>query len=220
VSRLFALLLALAPALASAQSPELVAHMKACTMRVVVPNPTETDSPFYFGTGTIVGAHGSVFVVTNEHVARRRTKDIWVQFTPNVSYHADVKATSKQMDLAVMVARAQIGGGAITAQFDPDNKYYLGGFGTEGVFHVHPLKVRTERGTNPWIEFDGLICKGDSGGGVFNQHGKVVGVVHGGFPNLGVVYATIGAPFRSILSTASIRPPALRPCDAQAGAIK
>jgi S1-C subfamily serine protease len=169
------------------------------------------DDKIAYGSGVVLGDANRPLIVTNYHVVENALPaprtiavrpsgwDGWVE--------AAVVAVDTQMDLAALVAARPLATATTAAKFDERATYTLAGFGVEGKFHTHTIKPVQWTGLGPvggstwsWVIFDAPCCHGDSGGGIFNSRGEVVGVVWG---SDGKAHATCGRPFREIIKRAT-----------------
>lgn len=167
------------------------------------------DGTSFYGSGVHVLYGGSTYVVTNYHVISEAGANGTIYAMPD----ADTKlvATVDEVDTLYDVAVLEVEGltgGATVVKFSPGKTYHSAGFRGDGVRHSHRLFPKLWRGQKPregsgrwsWVTFDAPVCKGDSGGGVFNEAGEVVGVVWGSYSDES--WATVGNPFRAALDKA------------------
>lgn len=199
------LICALSCAPALAQSPHCETIMRAYSVRVFCEITLSDGSGdgWGLGSGVIVCSEGGPLVVTASHVVHDRTGKVWYQIGDTKKY-TSVLTEDPVMDLAVLDARAEINGGAQPTKFIPGAVYYLAGFKQDGVYHIHRLKHVSCLGYSgrpwKWPLCTGEAHQGDSGGGVFDENGSVIGIVWGAPPGQSAV--TAGIPFRNIIDKA------------------
>ena len=155
------------------------------------------------GSGTLVARDRSVgLILTCAHLFDSSTSRIVVTFPHGGQFAARLVDVDRAHDLAAIVIRRpeieplSIGDG------EPAGVLTACGFGSNGVFHCvqggitgHPTAVGA---TYPSTTIVGAVRPGDSGGGVLDTRGQVVGVVWG--QRDGQTYATCGRPVCEFLN--------------------
>lgn len=193
---------------ASAQSTQVLETMRAYSVRVGADGLTDEGEVCWdLGSGVMVDAEGGPLVVSCYHVLGHVAPNgkTWYVMGDENKY-TTVIATDSVMDLAVLDARAEIKGGAQIAKFMPNQVYYMAGFKNDNAYHVHTLRhigyrdVLGGKSQWQWPLCTGQACQGDSGGGVFDASGHVVGVVWGAPPRQSLI--TAGEPFRRVIAKA------------------
>ena len=138
------------------------------------------------GSGVIVSADG--YIATNNHViADART--ITVRLADGSDYAATVKGTDAKTDLAVLkidvagLTPAVLGdssklavGDAAVVIGNPLGE--LGGTVTAGIISALDREITIDGETMSLLQTDAAVNPGNSGGGLFNLHGELVGVIN------------------------------------------
>jgi S1-C subfamily serine protease len=178
----------------------ITAKIQACAVRVQCPL---TNGNIGYGSGVAVLGEYAPLIVTNFHVVDGATSTsvcpVGGKYTP-----AKILRVDEVMDLAVLEAGRVTKSLATPALFRDSHVHRLAAFGKSGNFHFHDLQPSTWK-VNPqaggakysWHVFKGGCGQGDSGGGIFNARGEVVGVVWGSED--GKSYAVCGVPFFEII---------------------
>ena len=158
-------------------------------VRTVTKNTTTNVlEPLSHGSGVIYShteSSGYTLVITNYHVIENGG-DILIETLSGDRYYATVKATDAQTDLALLEFTSDK---KLTAavQGDSDKLKYgqsaavagnpLGhGFGVSFGYIAQP-KATTGDASDPQIQLDISVNPGNSGGGVFNSQGHLIGIV-------------------------------------------
>jgi hypothetical protein len=155
------------------------------------------------GSGTFVGMNNTVgLVLTCSHLFNSSTSNIIVSFPSGRRFAANLIELDRANDLAALsIRRPDIAPLAI-GEIEPTGMLTACGFGPNGVFRSingnitgHPTATGA---TYPSTTITGAVRPGDSGGGVLNAQGQVIGVVWG--QRDGQTYATCGQPLREFLT--------------------
>ena len=155
------------------------------------------------GSGTLVdktedGREG--LVLTCWHLFREGTGQVGVTFADGRSHRARVVALDQNADLAALAIGYPRGEPAgVIYSVESHKKLTACGFGQTGQYSC---AVGTSAGERHSVGQTSLLINdavrsGDSGGGVFDEQGRLVAVVWG--ERDGVTYASCGAPLRSFL---------------------
>jgi hypothetical protein len=146
-----------------------------------------------YGSGCLVKYRGKILVLTARHVIDG-AKKVVVILTTGKKLAASVVKADAEWDCAVLEMEGQPEGCAIAElQFGKEAMQTEGarldsvGFGPEGklaansgLFIGYRRNNTTDRdGPDDWFAISGHARQGDSGGPVFNESGKVVGVLWG-----------------------------------------
>lgn len=138
------------------------------------------------GSGVIFTADG--YIITNNHVVEG-AQQITVKLTDDTEYSATLVGTDSQSDIAVLKIDAtgltpavlgdsdtvQIGETAI-AVGNPMGT--LGGTATDGIISGLNRDVTVNGNTMSLIQTSAAISPGNSGGGLFNAKGELIGIVN------------------------------------------
>lgn len=147
------------------------------------------------GSGVIVHADG--IIVTNHHVIAGATT-IRVRLTNGNTYEAVVRGTDEEGDIAVIKIQpretltvAKLGysgalalGEEVIAIGNPLGE--LGGTVTDGIISALQREVKVDGVTMTLIQTNAAINSGNSGGGLFNLAGELIGVVNAKYAAEGV----------------------------------
>ncbi len=161
------------------------------------------------GSGTLVdktsdGRQG--LVLTCWHLFRDGTGNIVVEFPDGRRHGAKLVHSDSQADLAALVitnprptpVSLRVVSGRQSAA-DSRQKMYACGYGSNGQFRcaVGPVVGESRESGQHSVLLQNPVRSGDSGGGVFDAEGRLVGVVWG--EAQGVTYASCGKPLRRFL---------------------
>jgi hypothetical protein len=155
------------------------------------------------GSGTLVGANDSVgLVLTCSHLFDCSKSGIIVAFPNGRRYAANLIELDRANDLGALEIRKPAVEPLPVSDSDPAGGLVACGFGPNGVFRGitgnitgHPT---ASGATYPSTTISGAVRSGDSGGGVLDTRGQVVGVVWG--QRDGETYATCGQPVREFIA--------------------
>lgn len=180
-----------------------VADVSALVENSVVEITTEyvTSSNFFFGSYVTGGAGSGViistdgYIVTNNHVVTNTDDDsiladkIQVRLKNGEEYEATVVGHDADSDIAVIKIDAEdltaavwgdsdslVVGEQIIAVGNPLGE--LGGTITAGIISSTSREVEIGNVTMSLIQIDAAVNHGNSGGGLFNMKGELVGIVN------------------------------------------
>ncbi|MEA5050739.1 MAG: trypsin-like peptidase domain-containing protein [Oscillospiraceae bacterium] len=138
------------------------------------------------GSGVIISADG--YIVTNNHVISG-ANNIKVSTPDGTQYTATLVGTDSQSDIAVIkidasgLTPATIGdsdalkvGDSIIAIGNPLGS--LGGTVTEGIISALDREITVEDQDMKLLQISASVNPGNSGGGLFNMYGELVGIVN------------------------------------------
>ncbi len=142
------------------------------------------------GSGVIISTGG--YIITNHHVIEGAS-NIIVRLTDGTEYDATLIATDSKTDVAVIaitplegveLTTAVIGssesltlGQTVIAIGNPLGK--LGGTVTNGIISSLAREIATEgSGTMTLLQTNAAVSPGNSGGGLFDLYGRLIGVVN------------------------------------------
>lgn len=177
---------------ANAMSVKQVADATANSV-VEIQTESVSTNPFFpqavtsgAGSGVILSKDG--YIVTNNHVIEGASK-VTVKTKDGKSYNADFVGTDKTTDLAVIKIKAEnltpavlgkssdleVGDVAI-AIGNPLGE--LGGTVTSGIISALDREINVDNQSMHLLQTSAAINSGNSGGGLFNDHGELVGIVN------------------------------------------
>lgn len=147
------------------------------------------------GSGVIIHADG--IIVTNNHVIEGAQR-VYVRLTNGNTYEATVRGTDEDGDIAVIkiapkealtVAKlgysgALIEGEEVLAIGNPLGE--LGGTVTNGIISCVEREVQVGDVTMTLLQTNAAINSGNSGGGLFNLAGELIGIVNAKYSATGV----------------------------------
>ena len=160
------------------------------------------------GSGVVVQPRG--LIVTNAHVIQGASQ-AEVRTAVGTSIEASVVASDPAQDLAVLKPVASAGPGSVLA--DETNTLSVGDevfaigspFGLQNTVTSGIVSALRTRGGRPLIQFDASVNPGNSGGGLFDLSGRLIGIPtsiespNGG--NVGIAFAVPASRVRAILAT-------------------
>lgn len=147
------------------------------------------------GSGVIIHADG--IIVTNNHVIDN-ANSIYVTLTNGNTYEAYLRGTDEENDIAILkitpqeiLTVAKLGSSSSLAVgedvFAIGNPLgQLGGTVTTGIISALEREVSMEEGTMTLLQTNAAINSGNSGGGLFNMAGELIGVVNAKYSATGV----------------------------------
>jgi hypothetical protein len=162
------------------------------------------------GSGTLIDVDEKYgIVLTCSHLFDGSTDQIVVSFPNGSRFVAQLIDRDRAHDLAALAIRPPQVAPLIIDDSDPSGALTACGFGPNGQFRAANGNIwgqATAVGAKfPSLTMSGAVRPGDSGGGVLNAAGQLVGVVWG--QRDGCTYATCGRPLREFLGRIRSRPP-------------
>ncbi len=138
------------------------------------------------GSGVILSEDG--YIITNNHVISNATK-ITVTLHNGEEYDAKLVATDEQTDIAVIkinateLSAAVIGSSSSLKQGEQivlvgNPLGQLGGSVSEGIISALDREITLNNQTMVLLQTDAAVNPGNSGGGMFNMYGELVGIVN------------------------------------------
>ncbi len=173
---------------------EQVAAAVSPTVVEITTESIVTDSVFWggnyvtsgAGSGVIISADG--LIVTNNHVVSG-ANTIKVTLTNGEEYTAEVKGTDSDSDIAVIKVDAEnlpfallgdsdklVVGQEVMAVGNPLGE--LGGTVTNGIVSALSRDVNIDGTEMTLIQTNAAVNPGNSGGGLFNMYGELIGIVN------------------------------------------
>ncbi|MCC6493087.1 MAG: trypsin-like peptidase domain-containing protein [Pirellulales bacterium] len=156
------------------------------------------------GSGTLVdvapdGRRG--LVLTCGHLFTEGAGQIVVEFPDGARHGALLAAIDRQADLAALeIASPGRTPASLSTAAEPSGTLRAGGFGPRGEYRSvnGPVVGYSQSLGQESVRLSGAVRSGDSGGGVFDDAGRLCGVVWGEAG--GESYASTGGPLRRFLS--------------------
>ncbi len=155
------------------------------------------------GSGTLIERNDSIgLVLTCSHLFDTSKSQIVVAFARGGKFGANLVELDQANDLAALAIRRPEVMPLTVSESEPTGVLMACGFGPNGIFRCirgaimgHPT---ADGATYPSTTLAGAVRPGDSGGGVLDSQGQIVGVVWG--QRDGQTYATCGKPLRAFLA--------------------
>lgn len=158
------------------------------------------------GSGVIISEDG--YILTCNHVVNGAS-GVTVQLNDGTEYSASLVGTDSTSDLAVLKINATgltyvkqgcsadlIPGERVIAIGNPLGT--LGGTVTSGIISATERNIEVETGvTMTLIQTDAAINSGNSGGGLFNMRGELIGIVNAKYASSGVEGLAFAIPIDS-----------------------
>lgn len=138
------------------------------------------------GSGVIVRADG--YIITNYHVIQNANK-IEVRLRNGESYPATLQGTDKRLDIAVLKIKADHLHAAVYGDSDQlvvgetaiaigNPLGELGGTVTSGIISALNRDILVEGTALNLLQTSAAVNRGNSGGGLFNAKGELIGIVN------------------------------------------
>ena len=164
------------------------------------------------GAGSGVIIHEDGIIVTNNHVIEGASS-IYVRLVNGNTYEAYLRGRDEENDIAVLkiqpketltVARLAHSselalGEEVFAIGNPLGE--LGGTVTNGIISALARQVEMEDGTMTLLQTNAAINSGNSGGGLFNMAGELIGVVNAKYSATGVEGLGFAIPVDTAITT-------------------
>ena len=156
------------------------------------------------GSGTLIdktadGREG--LVLTCAHLFSEGTGEVFVKFADGKLHGAKLVDLDKQADLALLAIANPAGRPAeVILEMRANSRLHACGYGPRGVYRcaVGSQVGQAESSGQMSLLIGDPVRSGDSGGGVFDERGRLVAVIWG--EAQGVTYASYGRPLRRFLS--------------------
>lgn len=179
----------------NAYSISSVAHMVQDAVVVINASSGRSVSA---GSGVIISDKG--YILTCNHVIENATQITVTVNGYDTVYGATSVGTDKTTDLAVLkinplesepltaathgISENLVVGEHVVAIGNPLGT--LGGTVTDGIISAKARQVKTENGTMTLLQTNAAINSGNSGGGLFNLKGELIGIVNAKYAKSGV----------------------------------
>ena len=180
-------------------------------VRTAGPSVVEVKTDVGLGSGVIVEPQG--LIITNFHVIRGATR-VEVQNAAGTSMTAEVIRANESQDLAVLRPAGDLGPG-IQLVDDAVGPPEIGApvfaigspFGFQNTVTAGIVSAFRDDNGRPVIQFDAPVNPGNSGGGLFNLEGRLVGIptsIQSPIPgNVGLGFAVPASRVREMLARVS-----------------
>ena len=160
------------------------------------------------GSGVIISEDG--YIVTNDHVIEGATR-IVVRLNDGTEFDAAVIGTDSRTDLAILKIDAE---GLTPAEFADSDLIEvgqiaiaignplgeLGGTVTSGIISAKGREITIHGETMTLIQTSAAVNRGNSGGGLFDHHGRVVGIVNAKSAGVGIEGLAFAIPSNIVSS--------------------
>lgn len=164
------------------------------------------DSSSNIGSGTLIdrtsdGREG--LILTCAHLFTEGAGNIVVTFPDGRTHGAKLIHTDRQADLAALaIANPRAKPAKVSLAVSQQGKLFACGYGPSGVYRCAiGSRIGQASGTGQLsLMISDRVRSGDSGGGVFDEQGRLVAVIWG--ESQGVTYASYGRPLRRFLGRA------------------
>ena len=193
----------------------------AYTAAMAAPSVVSVLTEAYVNTGAgsgvvcyVDGDSGYSYVITNNHVVEGYTAVSVVPYNSSEEITAEVVGTDWQTDLAVLriattaLPAATFGnstelvvGQQVVAIGNPLGR--LGGTVTDGIIGALARRIAVEGVTMTLIQHSAPVSPGNSGGGLFNLYGQLIGIVNAKSTGSGVEGLGFAIPIDLALSRVS-----------------
>jgi hypothetical protein len=183
------------------------------------------DGSTNVGSGTLIDVTSDLqrgLILSCAHLFAEGQGRVFVEFPGGRTHGANVIALDREADLSALeVASPPDAAVSVADAVDASTPLTACGFGPRGEFRCIRGSVigAAETPGQVSLRISGAVRSGDSGGGVFDRQGRLVGVVWG--QSGGVTYATSGGPLRQFLQRVTARDrglaPAPRPAQSSSG---
>ena len=178
--------------------PSLQGRGGSCRIYNNLPNGSTN-----IGSGTLIDVtpdRRRGLVLSCGHLFTEGTGRVIVEFDGGRTHGANVLAVDRNADLSALeIASPPLTAAAVSFDIDDSAPLTACGFGPSGQFRAITGRIvgAAQGDGQASLRMAGAVRSGDSGGGVFDQSGRLVAVVWG--ERGGETYASSGGPLRSFL---------------------
>ncbi len=180
-------------------------------VRMAGPSVVEVRAGFGQGSGVIVEPQG--LIITNYHVVRGQTR-VEVKNASGASLPAEVVSSDEFQDLAVLRPAGDAGPGIPLVDESSGTPeigapvFAIGSpFGLQNTVTAGVVSAFRDDGGRPVIQFDAPVNPGNSGGGLFDLEGRLIGIptsIKSPIPgNVGLGFAVPASRVREMLARVS-----------------
>ncbi len=198
---------------------ELVDSIKNSVVEIEVAKTTSYEAPSTNGSGVLFAKSDSFYyVVTNHHVIDG-WEMLWVKVYDATTYPASLKGSDEDTDIGVlMISTKGIDGEKYKTVTIPSDEYkvrvgdtaivigtplgILGGSVTMGIVSSLERQVSLDGITMTLMQTDAAINGGNSGGGMFDAYGQLIGVVNAKSQGTGIEGIGFAIPIKTAVKTA------------------
>lgn len=177
---------------------EVTAMVKDSVVEITT-STVSNRGTIYAGAGSGVIIHADGLIVTNHHVIEG-SDEIVVRLTNGETYYATLRGSDEEGDIAILKIKpraespltvAKLGysgalalGESVIAIGNPLGE--LGGTVTSGIISALQREVNVDGNKMTLLQTNAAINSGNSGGGLFNMAGELVGIVNAKYSATGV----------------------------------
>jgi S1-C subfamily serine protease len=192
-------------------TPPATAQTLENAVQAAGPSVVEVKTSFGQGSGVIVEPRG--LIITNNHVVEGETR-VEVVNASGESLSADVVSADAFQDLAVLRPVGDVGPGIQLVEDSAGpprigtSVFAIGSpFGFQNTVTAGIVSQFREDNGRPLIQFDAPVNPGNSGGGLFNLEGRLIGIptsIQSPIPgNVGLGFAVPASRVRDMLARVS-----------------
>ena len=157
------------------------------------------------GSGVIISEDG--YIVTNHHVLRNADK-VSVKIADQ-SYDATIVGADEKTDLGLLkieannLTYAKIADSSLVDLGDDvfaiGNPLGAGISVSSGIISAKPRPVTIQKETQDLIQTNDAVNKGNSGGGLFNIAGELIGIINSKFSGIGIEGIAFAIPSNTVM---------------------
>lgn len=188
---------------------DVAALVAASVVEITTSETSRNGLVYASGAGSGVIVNDSGIILTNHHVIEDATY-IDVRLTNGNIYRATLVATDSVCDVAIL--KIQPTEPLTVAVFGDSSKAVvgeeviaignplgiLGGTVTNGIISTTEREVDMESGTMVLLQHNAAINAGNSGGGLFNMRGELIGIVNAKYSSEGVEGLAFAIPVNTV----------------------
>ncbi len=196
-----------------------IAEVAALVSDSVVELSVTISSKSASGSGVLFATDNShYYVVTNHHVIDGASV-VKVKLTDGTTKVASVIASNSEFDVGVVsIPKSGIDGAKYKTVVIPSDSYKirvgdtaiaignplgtLGGTVTSGIVSALDRQITVDETTMTLLQTDAAINQGNSGGGLFDSHGQLIGIVNAKMMATGIEGLGFAIPVRTAVSVA------------------
>lgn len=198
---------------------DMVAEIKDSVVEIETVISTENKTGTGAGSGVLFGiSQDKYYVITNHHVVDDATM-IWVRLTNGKRYSASFIASDENTDVAVLtISNVGIDQNKFKTVIIPADDYQtrvgdtaiaignplgsLGGSVTQGIISALDRQITIDGITMTVLQTDAASNPGNSGGGLFDEYGQLIGITNSGVTVEGVEGINFAIPVKTVVTAA------------------